>query len=100
MVKLKRRLAYKSSVRQETIRVDAIKRAAKFLQNSEVYRAENVTVNFDDFENIINEATNDLIRNCEYDTSQENDERDSDDYSIIEIECDSVIDTSSTMMKI
>ena len=37
----------------------------------------------------------DRIRNCEYDTSQENDERDSDDYSIIEIECDSVIDTSS-----
>ena len=38
MVKLKKRLSFKSSVWQETIRVDAIKRAAKFLQNSQVLK--------------------------------------------------------------
>jgi len=37
MAKLKKRLSFKS-----TIRVDAIEKAAKFLQNSEVYRVENI----------------------------------------------------------
>ena len=60
MVKLKKRVAFKSSVWQETIRVDAIKKAAKVLQNSEVYRAENINVNFDNLERIINETKNSL----------------------------------------
>ena len=60
MVKLKKRVAFKSSVWQETIRVDAIKKAAKVLQNSEVYCAENINVNFDNLERIINETKNSL----------------------------------------
>ena len=45
----------KSEWHLETIRVDAVKKAAKFLQNSDMYLAENIQVGFDDFENI-NEA--------------------------------------------
>ena len=60
MVKLKKRVVFKSSVWQETIRVDAIKKAAKVLQNAEVYRAENINVNFDNLERIINETKNSL----------------------------------------
>ena len=88
MVKLKKRLSFKSSVWQESLRVDAIKKAAKFLQNS----GENIHVDFDDFENIINEAKNDLINDCEYNlvvNKDVNNERDLDDYSIVSVECES-----------
>ena len=80
---MKKRVAFKHSVWEETIRIDAIKRAALFLQHSEVYRLENIT---DNFESIITETTNNLIRDCDYDDEQNVDENDSDDYSIIEID--------------
>ena len=93
MVKLKKRVSFKSSVGQETIRVDAIKKAAKVLQNSEVYCVENIHVDYDEFENIVNGAMNDVIDDCEYDLAKKknvNYEEDSDDDSIVSIECESV----------
>ena len=81
MVKLKKRFSFKSSVWQEQM---LLKKGAKFLQNSEVYRAENIHVDFDDFKNIINEAKNDLINDCKYnlvENKDANNERDFDDYT-------------------
>ena len=63
------------------------------MQNSGVYRAETIHVDFDDFENIINKTKNDLINDCKYnllENKDANNERDSDDYSIVSVECESV----------
>ena len=73
------------------IRVDAIKKAARFLKNSEVYRAENIHVNFEKFDDIINETISKLINDCKYDNtaSRNDDSRNVDSYNIVEIECES-----------
>ena len=87
LVKLKKRVAFKSSVWEETIRIDAIRKAAEFLKNSEVYRAEKITVNFGNFNDTMRETINSLIEDCDYDYDEERvNDRDSDDYSIVEVE--------------
>lgn len=89
LVKLKRRVAFKSHVWEESIRVNKIREAAMFLQNSEVYRKENIYINFDNFENVIRETTDRLIKDWEYDSNDEViDDCESDDYSIVDIECE------------
>ena len=61
------------------------------MKNSEVYCAEKIHVNFEKFDNIINETTSKLIDDCDYDDSeQEKDAPSIDSYYIIGVECESV----------
>ena len=56
---------------KKLICIDAIRKAAEFVKHSEVlYRAENIHVDFDNFDHIIDEMNGKLTKNCEYDDSK------------------------------
>lgn len=52
-----------------TIRVETIKQAVQIFKNSEVFLAENIKINFDELEEIVINAGNALLDDCEFDSN-------------------------------
>ena len=59
------RLKKERGLQTKYLYIDAIRKAADFLKNSEVYYCDkNIHIDFDNFDHIIDETTCKLIKDC------------------------------------